>query len=69
MINFNTYFFHNGFKVTIRDATPDVEKNSVENDIFWKVGAFKTDHRFVQLLEIINYPSIRQTLRQNPISR
>ena len=29
----------------------DIEKNSVKNNIFWKMGAFKTDHRFIQSLK------------------
>jgi hypothetical protein len=36
---------------------PEVEKNSVENDIFWKMGTFKTNHRIFQLLELANYCS------------
>ena len=55
MLNFNTSFFHNNFKVTIRNTLPDVEKNSVENDIFWKVSAFKTNHRIFLLLKLVNY--------------
>jgi len=36
----------------------NIEKHSVKNNIFWKMGAFKTDHRFIQSLKIANYPSI-----------
>jgi hypothetical protein len=55
MINFNTSFFHNGFKVTIKNTISDVEKNSLENDIFWKVNAFKANHLIFQLLKLANY--------------
>ena len=47
----------------------DVEKNRVENDIFWKVSAFKTDHRILQLLKLAKYHSNGQTLRQNRAGR
>jgi len=57
MIRFNAPLLHNGFKVTIRNTLPDVEKNSVENDIFWKVSAFKANHRIFQLLKLVNYHS------------
>jgi len=57
MINFNISFFHNGFKVTIRDILPDVEKNSVGNNILWKVSAFKANHRIFQLLKLVSYRS------------
>jgi len=32
---------------------PDIEKNSVENDIFWKVSDFKANNRFQSLKLII----------------
>jgi hypothetical protein len=54
MINFNPFFFHNGFKTTIRNTLPDVEKNSVGHDIFWKLSAFKANHRNFQLLKLAN---------------
>lgn len=54
MVNFNTSFFHNDFNVTVRNTISDVEKNSVENDIFWKVSAFKTDYLIFQLLKLTN---------------
>jgi hypothetical protein len=57
MINVNVSFFHNGFKVTIRGTLPDVEKNSVENDHFWKVSDFKANHRIFQLLKLASYHS------------
>ncbi len=57
MINFNASFFHNGFKISIRGILPDVEKNSVENDILWKVSALKTNHRIFQLLKLVSYRS------------
>ena len=57
MINFNAPLFLNFFKVTIRNTLPDVEKNSVENDIFWKVSAFKTNYLFFQLLKFADYRS------------
>ena len=66
MINFNVSFFHNGFKITIRGILPDVEKNSVESDLFWKVSTFKANHRIFQLLKLVSYRSNRQTLRQEP---
>ena len=46
MIHFNTTLFHYFFQVTVRYAITDIEKNSVKNDIFWKMGAFKTNHWF-----------------------
>ena len=58
MINFNADYFNNCVKVTVRNTLPDVEKNSVENDIFWKVSTFKANHRIFQLL---NWPIITQT--------
>jgi hypothetical protein len=32
--------------------------NSVKDNIFWKIGAFKTGHRFILSLKIANYPSV-----------
>jgi len=54
MIHFNAPLSHIFFKITIRNAISDIEKYSVENDIFWKVDAFKTDHRIFQLLKLVN---------------
>jgi len=54
MVNFNTAFFHNGFNAAGRNTVSDVGKNGVENDIFWKVSAFKTDYLIFQLLKLTN---------------
>jgi hypothetical protein len=32
----------------------NLEKYSVKNDIFWKVNAFKANHRIIQLLKLVN---------------
>ncbi len=45
MIHFNAPFFQNFFKVSIGTGISDIEKNGVENNIFWKVSTFKTDHQ------------------------
>ena len=36
---------------------PDIAKNSVENDIFWKVSDFKANNRFQSLKLIIDAQS------------
>jgi len=58
MIHFNATLCHDFFQIRIRNPITNIEKYSVKNNIFWKMGAFKTDYRFIQSLKIANYPSI-----------
>ncbi|GFO74234.1 hypothetical protein BPLS_P0787 [Bathymodiolus platifrons methanotrophic gill symbiont] len=52
MIHFNTSFFHNVFKVAIRNTIPDIKENSIKNDIFWKVSTFEAEHVIHLLLKL-----------------
>jgi len=45
-------FIHNFFKVTIRNTITEIEKYSIENDIFWKVSAFNANYRIFQFLKL-----------------
>ncbi|GFO73645.1 hypothetical protein BJAS_P4564 [Bathymodiolus japonicus methanotrophic gill symbiont] len=45
-------FFHNFFKVAIRNAIPDIKENSIKNDIFWEVSAFEAEHMIYLLLKL-----------------
>jgi putative transposase len=44
MININPSFFHDLFKVAIRNAIPDIKENRIKNNVFGKVCPFKADH-------------------------
>jgi hypothetical protein len=43
MININPSFFHNFFKVAIRNAIPDIKENRIKNNVLGKMSPFKTD--------------------------
>jgi hypothetical protein len=45
MVNIDATLFHDFLQVTIGYAVTDIEKHSVQNDFFGKVGTFKTDHQ------------------------
>jgi hypothetical protein len=47
MININPSFFHDLFKVAIRNAIPDIKENRIKNNVFGKVYPFKADHDFI----------------------
>ena len=47
MININPSFFHDLFKVAIRNAIPDIKENRIKNNVFGKVCPFKADHDFI----------------------
>jgi hypothetical protein len=40
-------FFHNFFKVAIRNAIPDIKENRIKKNVFGKMSTFKTDHNLI----------------------
>jgi transposase-like protein len=49
MININPSFFHDLFKVAIRNAISDIKENRIKNNVFGKVCPFKADHDFKKI--------------------
>jgi hypothetical protein len=47
MININPSFFHNFFKVAIRNALPDIKENRIKNNVLGKMSPFKTEHNLI----------------------
>jgi hypothetical protein len=41
MININPSFFHDLFKVAIRNAIPDIKEKRIKNNVFGEVCPFK----------------------------
>jgi hypothetical protein len=64
MININPSFFHDLFKVAIRNAIPDIKETRIKNNVFGKVCPFKADHDFI-LCTLGNKGKLSQNLLGN----